>query len=83
MLIRIYFRDVFYFLILDNWYNNIGGCDRRVNLRGDNWWNRCLCRYILENLSGKSEESKVICKCISEFGLFLFLFFLECGDFRI
>lgn len=32
----IYFRDVFYFLILDNWYNNIGGCDRRVNLRGDN-----------------------------------------------
>lgn len=31
-----YSRDVFYFLISDNWYNNIGGCDRRANSRGDN-----------------------------------------------
>lgn len=76
-------RDVFYFLISDNWYNNIGGCDRRANSRGDNRRNRCLCRYTPENSSGKSEESKAICKCISEFGLLSFLSSLECGDFRI
>lgn len=40
------------FVISDNWYNNIGGCDRRANSRGDNRWNRCLCRYTPKNSSG-------------------------------